>query len=516
MSTSSASANALPSTPALSGGLLWTAGILLAAANFVAVLDMTIANVSVPNISGSLSASTSQGTWVITSYSVAEAITVPLTGWIAARYGAVRVFVAAMIGFGICSALCGLAGSLETLVLFRVFQGLCGGPMLPLSQTLLLRIFPKHQQPQAMALWAVTTLVAPVLGPILGGQLCDNFGWPSIFWVNVPIALICAPVIFGVLRIVETPTVKNRVDGIGLALLILAVGSLQIMLDLGKEYDWFESPVILWLGIVAIIGIAAFLIWELTEDQPIVDLKVFRHRGFTMPMVAISLGFGAYFAGNVITPLWLQSNMGYTATWAGYATGVMGLTAIIAAPVAAILGAKIDPRIIVFVGLIWLAITIFWRGGSTADMAFWQIALLIFITGAGLPLFFLPVTSMALASVEPEEMAGAAGLMSFIRTLSGAFATSIVNTVWEDSATANQSELSGLLNGAQGTINGMVQGGMTHDQAVASLTQIVQGQATMIATDQIFVTSAFLFLIAAAVIWLAPKPTRTVAPGQAH
>jgi MFS transporter, DHA2 family, multidrug resistance protein len=313
---------------ALTGATLWLTGILLAAANFLAVLDMTIANVSVPNIAGNLGASNSQGTWVITSYSVAEAITVPLTGWLAGRFGAVRVFVTAMVGFGICSALCGLASSLSGLVLFRVMQGFAGGPLLPLSQTLLLRIFPKKQQPAAMGLWAMTTLIAPILGPILGGQLCDNLGWPSIFWINVPIALIVAPIIFGLLKRVETPTEKKPVDTIGLALLVIAVGSLQIMLDLGKDYDWFESPIIRSLGIAALVGFTAFLIWEITETNPIVNLRVFRHRGFATSMVTMSLVFGAFYACNVLTPLWLQSNMGYTATWAGYVSGMMGILAL--------------------------------------------------------------------------------------------------------------------------------------------------------------------------------------------
>ncbi len=507
---------ALPSNPALAGGMLWTAGILLAAANFLAVLDMTIANVSVPNIAGNLGASTSQGTWVITSYSVAEAIMVPLTGWISNRFGTVRVFVVSMFGFGLFSALCGLAQNLEMLVFFRVMQGFAGGPLLPLSQTLLFRIFPKPQQPIALALWSMTTLVAPVLGPILGGQLCDNLGWPSIFWVNVPIALICAPVIWHMLKGSETATSKVRVDGIGLALLVLAVGSLQIMLDLGKDNDWFESSLICGLAVMAVIGFAAFLIWELTESEPIVALKVFRHRGFATSMITMSLGFGAYFASNVVTPLWLQSNMGYTATWAGYATGAMGVTALFAAPVAALLSQKVDPRKLIFIGITWLAFTIFLRGAATSDVAFWQVALVIFISGAGLPLFFLPVTGMALSSVDPEETASAAGLMSFIRTLSGAIATSITNTMWENSSIAYQSELSGSLNGAEHTIDQLMASGMTHDQAVESITNLVQGQSVMLATDQLFLICSACFVFGACAIWLAPKPSRTASPAMGH
>jgi len=505
-----------PGAPALSGTILWTAAGLLAIANFLAVLDMTIANVSVPNISGNLGVASSQGLWVITSYAVAEAITVPLTGWLAGRFGALRVFVTAMFAFGVNSALCGLAPSFEALVFFRVLQGFSGGPLMPLSQTLLLHIFPKKQQPAALALWSVTTLVAPVLGPILGGTLCDDYGWPSIFFVNVPIALTCAPLIWWLLRSKETPTVKTRVDGIGLVLLVVWVGALQVMLDIGKDRDWFESPTIVVLAIVALIGFAAFLIWELTDAKPIVPLKVFRHRGFTLSMVTMSLAFGAFFGNNVITPLWLQTNMGYTATWAGYVSGTIGILAIVSAPLAAKLSTKIDPRWLICTGILWLGLTVFLRSQSNSDMDYWQIATWVFLAGAGLPMFFLPVTQMALASVDPEETAGAAGLLNFIRTLSSAFATSIVNTAWENGATFNQSEIVGVMNGTEDTISGLMQGGMQQGQAQEVINNIVHGQSVMLATNQVFVACAVLFVVAATAIWLAPKPSRVADTSMAH
>src|ERR1700759_1451612 len=228
----------------LSGGALWAITVMLA---------MTIANVSMPDISGALGISSSQGTWVITSYSVAEAIIVPLTGWLAGRFGTVRVFTTAMMLFGVFSALCGFSGSLGMLVFGRIMQGLSGGCLMPLSQTLLLRVFPKGRAPAAMALWAMTTLVAPVLGPILGGSICDNLAWPFIFFINVPIALGCAPVIRRLLRRFETEKIKAPIDIVGLILLILFVGALQIMLDIGKDHDWFESTEICVLAAIAAI-----------------------------------------------------------------------------------------------------------------------------------------------------------------------------------------------------------------------------------------------------------------------
>ena len=210
----------------LTGGMLWMVAIMLAMANFIAVLDMTIANVSMASIAGSLGISSSQGTWVITSYSVAEAIIVPLTGWLAGRFGTVRVFTTAMAMFGVFSALCGFSGSLEMLVFGRICQGLTGGCLMPLSQTLLSKIFPKERAPAAMALWAMTTLVAPVLGPILGGWICDNLAWSFIFFINVPIALGCAPLIARLLKRFESAKVRAPIDTVGLILLVVFVGAL--------------------------------------------------------------------------------------------------------------------------------------------------------------------------------------------------------------------------------------------------------------------------------------------------
>lgn len=499
----------------LKGGMLWLVAIVLAAANFIAVLDMTIANVSVANISGSLGISSSQGTWVITSYAVAEAIVVPLTGWLAGRFGAVRVFTTSMALFGAFSALCGIAGSLSMLVFGRVMQGLAGGSLMPLSQTLLLRIFPKEKASAAMALWAMTTLVAPVLGPILGGWLCDRYSWPFIFFINVPLALVCSPIAWRMLKRYEESLQRLPIDKVGLALLVVFVGALQLMLDLGKEHDWFESREICTLAVVAIVGFAAFLIWEFTERHPIVDLRVFRHRGFTASVVTISIGYGAMFGANVLTPMWLQSYMGYTATWAGLTTAWSGVLAVVAAPIVGKLMAKLDPRKLIFCGLMWLAFVLLWRSIATTDMTYWHIALPLLLMGIGLPFFFVPLTALALGSVEPHETAGAAGLQNFLRTLSGAVATSIVSTSWEDQTSVMHAELVGSVDRTGETMNTLVASGMSTDAVRSTLDNLVQSQSVMLATNQIMSVVAIAFVIAAAVIWLAPRPTRQVDMTQA-
>ncbi|HTK34478.1 MAG TPA: DHA2 family efflux MFS transporter permease subunit [Caulobacteraceae bacterium] len=490
----------------LTGWPLALGGLVLALANFLVVLDTTIANVAVPHIAGGLAVSPAQGTYVITSYAVAEAVSVPLTGWLAGRFGMVRTFIFAMIGFGVFSALCGLAPSLGLLCMFRVFQGLFGGPMMPLSQTLMLKIFPPKQQPMALGLWSMTTLVAPIAGPVLGGVLCDNVGWPSIFYINVPIAMGFSFLGWRVLRSQESGVIKSKIDSVGLALLVVWVGALQLMVDEGKDLDWFNSSTIVILGLTALIGFVAFLIWELTAENPIVPLKVFRHRGYAVSIVTLCIAIAGMYGGLVLTPLWLQNYMGYTATWSGYATAMMGVLAVFAAPLAAQLAAKVDPRKLVFMGVMWMGAMFFVRGQSTTGMDFGQVALPILFMGVGMPFFFVPLMGMALSSVDPEETAGAAGLMNFARTLSGAVAISITTTAWENGATSSRAELVTQLNPSA----------LPSEFGIGTLDGLVQNQAVMLSTNSTFLSVASLFAIAALAVWMAPRPKRVADMSAAH
>jgi len=513
-------ASAAPS-PESPTGLPWNivllAGLVLALSNFMVVLDLTIANVSVAHIAGGLGISPSEGTWVITSYAVAEAISVPLTGWLARRFGEVRVFVAGMIGFGLFSFLCGVAPSLGALVLFRIGQGFAGGPIMPISQTLLLRLFPKEKHGQATGIWAMTTIVAPIFGPILGGTISDNWGWNWIFFINVPIAVLCSVAAVALLRKVESKTERMPIDFTGLALLIAAVGALQIMLDLGRERDWFGSPFIVALAVISGVAFVFLLAWELFDRHPIVDLKVFRHRGFTFSVLALMFTYGAFFASLVIIPQWLQTSLGYTATWAGWATATNGMSALLMAPIAAYLSQKVDPRILVSGGILWLAVTsltrVFWW---TSGSDFWTLALPQLIQGAGMPFFFIPVTTLALGAVDDDEMASAAGLMNFLRTMSGAVATAIGVTMWENGSQTSRDSLTATLNNAQGSMQALQSRGLGVEQSRMFISQLVDSQATALSTINLFALFAAILAGAAAIIWLAPKPKHAVEPGAAH
>src|SRR5580700_1592208 len=257
--------------PALAGSTKALTAVALALGTFMQVLDTSIANVSIPTISGDLGVSSDQGTWVITSFAVANGVSVPLTGWLMQRFGVVRTFVASVVLFTVASLLCGLAWSLPSLIVFRVLQGAVSGPMIPGSQALLINVFGPAKRNTALTVWSLTTLVAPIAGPLLGGYISDNYVWPWIFLINVPVGIVCAVICWNNLKSQETPTRKIPIDRVGLVLLFLWVGALQIMLDKGKDLDWFHSPVIVVLTIVTVIAFAAWLIWELTEEHPIVD-----------------------------------------------------------------------------------------------------------------------------------------------------------------------------------------------------------------------------------------------------
>jgi DHA2 family multidrug resistance protein len=508
---------AAPEAPVMPWGMVLLAGLVLALSNFMVVLDITIANVSVPHIAGGLGISPTEGTWVITSYAVAEAICVPLTGWLAKRFGEVKVFVAGMIGFGIFSFLCGMAPSLGALIVFRIGQGLAGGPIMPISQTLLLRLFPKDKHAMAMGIWSMTTITAPIFGPILGGTISDNWGWNWIFFINVPIAIACSVAAVALLRKAESKTERMRVDVVGLGLLVTAVGALQIMLDLGRERDWFGSSFIVTLAVIAAVGFAFLIVWEWFEREPIVDLKVFRHSGFTFSVLALVFTYGAFFATLVIIPQWLQSSLGYTATWAGYAMAWNGVAAVFMAPVAAILSQKMDPRILVSGGILWLAATslirvVWWTSGAD----FWTLALPQLIQGAGMPFFFVPLTTLALGAVRENEVASAAGLMNFLRTMSGAIATAIGVTMWENGAQTTRDTLTGVLNGTGPTMHTLQSRGFSVEQSRQFVSQLVDSQAIAITTINLFELFAAIFVGAAVIIWLAPKPKHAVALGEAH
>ncbi len=487
-------------------------GLALGLANFMVVLDLTIANVSVPHIAGNLGISPSQGTWVITSYAVAEAICVPLTGWLANRFGAVRVFVLSALGFGLFSVLCGMSVTLSMLVACRIGQGLCGGPLMPLTQTLLMRVYPPEKRTQAMGIWAMTSLMGPAMGPVLGGFISDNMSWHWIFFINVPVVVFCAVAAHTLLRPVETPTAKVPIDKIGLGLMIVWIGCLQIMLDIGREHDWFTDPLVLGLGITAVIFLALFIIWELTEEHPIVDIRIFRYRGFTVGVITLALGFGTYFAGIVVIPQWMQISLGYTATQSGIVVAMTASMGLFVARLAPMLMAKIDPRIILSAGLFWIGCCTLLRINWTSSTDLFTLMAPQLLMGLGMPFFFITVNAMALGAVPPKELASAAGLSNFTRTIALAVATSLAMTFWNDQARLAGSELSGKIN-INETSATLTERGFSAEQIRGLIAQLVDKEALTLATDKMFLVAGLLTLAVSAWVWMSPKPKGPVQAG---
>jgi DHA2 family multidrug resistance protein len=499
----------------LQGVELFLGTLCLSLATFMNVLDSSIANVSIPGISGDLGVSPSQGTWVITSFGVANAISVPLTGWLTQRFGAVRLFILSILLFVLSSWLCGFAPSLEWLVVFRVFQGLVAGPMIPLSQTLLLSSYPKTKAGMALALWGMTTLVAPVVGPLLGGWITDNVSWPWIFYINVPVGFIAAALTWMIYHKRETSTRRLPIDGVGLGLLVLWVGSLQLMLDKGKELDWFASNTIVILGVMALICFVLFVIWELTEDHPVVNIKLFFGRNFSFGCLSLSIAYGLFFGNLVIMPLWLQQWMGYTATTAGMALAPVGFFAILLTP---LIGKKVtvwDPRLMATGAFIIFAVVLWLRSQFTTSTNFEVILVPTLLQGAALAFLFIPLTTVTLAGLTPEKIPSAAGLSNFVRIVAGAMGTSIATTLWEQRATLHHAHLSEPLIQGQGafgaSVDALNQMGLSTEQALLQINRIIDQQAFTKAADDIFYASAWIFIALIALIWLADRPAKPTA-----
>nr|WP_167085195.1 DHA2 family efflux MFS transporter permease subunit [Rhizomicrobium palustre] len=480
--------------------------LVLSMGNFLAVLDTTIANVLVPDIAGSLAVSSSNGTWVTTAYAVAEAIMVPLTGWLAGRFGPVKVFVAGIFGFGIFSLLCGLATSLGMLIAFRVALGICGGPLIPISQTLLLKIVPEKNRVAALAAWSMGTVLAPVAGPVLGGLISDHWGWQWAFHFKLPLAFLIGFVAWRVLSQHEQATEKAKVDYVGLGFLVLWVGALQIMLGNGQDQDWFNSSMIVELLIVTVIGFLAFVIWETTDKRPVVALNVFSNRIFSVTMMVTALAFGAMFGTIVLVPLWLQTAMGYTATWAGYNAALSGVTMVGFAPIATNLMTKIGPRAVACIGLLITAVSSTMRVSYNDQITFWQLMWPQLVFGAGMIMTMIPLMDMSTIALKEKDIASGAGQFNFIRTLSGAIATAAVVALWNNLIPSSHANLSAVLHNPQGFMDMAENAGMGTETARGVLNQIVNGQSVMQATNNTFLMLAGLNLLAAAAVWLAPKP----------
>ena len=495
----------------LQGGALAMLTLVLSLATFMLVLDSTIANVAIPIIAGDLGASSSQGTWVITSFGVANAISIPITGWLAKRFGEVRLFLIATLLFVLASWLCGIANSLEMLIVFRVLQGAVAGPIIPLSQSLLLNNYPPEKRGMALAFWSMTIVVAPICGPILGGWISDNIHWGWIFFINVPIGLAVVLISWKILEGRESRISHQPINTIGLILLALGVGALQLMLDQGRELDWFNSTEIVVLTIIAAVGLIALIIWELTDDNPVVDVSLFKSRNFTVGCVSTSLAFLVYSGTVVLIPLLLQQVYNYTATWAGLAAAPVGLLPILLAPIIGKFGNKIDMRILITVSFMVYALTFYWRAVTfEPEMTFMDVALPQFVQGLAVACFFMPLTTITLSGLPPEKMASASSLFNFLRTLAGSIGTSLTTFIWYNREAVHHTQLTEVINPynpiSQQFFQTMGSFGLSEEQTASYIARQITAQGFIIGANEIFLVSAITFISLVVLIWFAKPP----------
>ncbi|MBM3115746.1 DHA2 family efflux MFS transporter permease subunit [Jeongeupia naejangsanensis] len=506
--------------PPLHGAALALMTAAVALGTFMEVLDTTIVNVSVPHIAGDLAASTTQGTWTISSYGLAAAIAVPLTGWAAKRVGQVKLFVISVLLFTLASVLCGFAHTLPELVAFRFMQGLVSGPMVPLSQTLLLANYPNAKKGLALALWSMTVVVAPICGPLLGGWITDNYSWPWIFYINVPVGLFAAAVSWRLLKHRETATAKEPIDVVGMVLLVVGVGALQVMLDTGNEHDWFNSGFIITLAMLAAVALTFLVAWELTDDHPIVDLSLFKSRNFLWGVVSLSLGMFCFFGSTVIFPLWLQTVKGYTATWAGVATAPVGVLAFFMSPLIGRNIHRINLRMLTSFAFMMFGITMFWYASFTLDTDLQHLMVARLVQGIGIACFFIPLNQIILSGIGPERMAAASGLSNFFRTLSGSFATAIVTYIWTKREIFHHARLTENINSAsQATtsyLGQLDQLGIRGTAAYAQIDQTITQQAFQTATSEVFWMMGVIFIAMIAVVWLTRPPFGTSGGAGGH
>lgn len=501
-----------PDFPPLNGIKLFLGTLAVALATFMMVLDSSIANVAIPTIAGNLGVSIDEGTWVITLFAAANAISIPLTGWLTQRFGQVKLFITAIILFVLASFFCGFASSLPVLLAARVLQGLVAGPLIPLSQALLLGSYPKEKSAMAMALWGMTATVGPIAGPALGGWITSSYSWSWIFYINIPIGFFSALVTWIIYRDRETKTQSLPIDKIGLLLLVLWVGALQIMLDKGKDLDWFNSSTIIMLALIAFISFCYFLLWELTVKHPVIDLRLFSRRNFAGGTIAISIGYGVFFGNLVLLPQWLQNDLGYPSLNAGLVTAPLGVFAVICSPIIGKLLPRVDARIIASIAFMLFGLVFYMRSLYTTEVDTWTLILPTLIQGIPMAMFFIPLSMIILSGLSPDKIPAASGLSNFIRIFCGAIGTSIATTLWNNRSVQHHSQLM-----EQATpynpdfTEWMLQWrpSLDVDQTYAFFNTIVTQQSDMLGLDDIFRVSSMIFIGLIPLIWIT-KPAKKI------
>ncbi|HEX3106189.1 MAG TPA: DHA2 family efflux MFS transporter permease subunit [Terriglobales bacterium] len=507
----------------------WLIAVAVMSSTFMEVLDTTVVNVSLPHIAGNLSATVDEATWTLTSYLVANAIILPMTGWLAGRFGRKRLLLLAVTGFTAASFFCGLAPSLPILIVFRIIQGACGGGLQPLSQAILLESFPPEKRGQAMAFWALGIVVAPMLGPVLGGWLTDNYSWRWVFYINVPIGVLA--ILLTQAFVWDPPYLRRERTGIdywGIGLLTVGMGSLQIMLDKGQEEDWFGSHFIAVLAVLAVMGLGGLIIRELKATHPVIDLSVFKYRSYAVGTFLMTIVGFVLYGSTVLLPLLMQELLGYTATHAGVTNLPRGMASFLFMPVVGILVGRVDSRKLLAAGLIATAWAMFALSFFSLDVGFWNFWWPLMLQGAGLGLIFVPLTTVTNDPVPRERMGNATSIFNLMRNVGASIGISSVETLQFRHLQAHINYLGQHVSSAslqtQRTLGGLrelfVSKGADQvtatQQAHAALWGMLQRQAAILSYNDVFRFLGWMFLLLLPLLLLMEKPRGGKGPPMAH
>jgi len=503
----------------------WLIAVSVMFATFMEVLDTTVVNVSLPHIAGSLSATIDEATWVLTSYLVANAIILPMTGWLASVFGRKRLLMASVVGFTASSFLCGLAPNLGSLIVFRILQGATGGALQPLSQAVLLEAFPPHERGKAMGFWGQGIVVAPILGPVLGGWLTDNYSWRWVFYINIPVGI--ASIVMTKLFIFDPPYIreqKRKIDYWGLGMLTVGIGALQYVLDKGQEDDWFASRTITTLTLIAVVTLTVFIVHELTVEDPVVDLRVFKARSFAVGVFLMTIVGFVMYGSMVLLPVMLQTLLGYPSVQAGIAMAPRGAGAFFMMQITGQLTGRVDPRKLLTTGLVVGGVTLLWLSNLNLQAGYWDVFWPQLIQGFGMSLLFVPLTTIAMDPVPRERMGNATSLFNLMRNLGGSIGIAITGTMLARQQQASTAMLGAnvtpydpasqsMLAGLRGAfVAAGADAATATSRAHATLFGVVQRHAAMVAFVGIFQLMGIAFVVLVPLVLLMKRPRARAGP----
>lgn len=496
----------------LTGISLFLAAVAVALATFLIVLDYSIANVSIPYISGDLAVAVDQGTYVITSFSVGNAIVLPLCGWLTKRVGIIRLMVFSVLGFTFLSWVCGISTNITMLVVARFFQGAVAGPMIPVSQTLIVLIFPPEKKQAALSFWSTVVVVAPIVGPVLGGWLSYDYSWPWIFFINIPVGIFCALTIQVILKRYETAPQRLPVDWVGITLLAVSVTCFQFLLDKGEQYDWLDSPIIRTCAVISFICFTFLIPWELFHETPILDLRLLKIKSFSLSILFIAVAYSIYFGAVVLIPLWLQTFMGYTSTWAGISVASLGIMPVLFSTFLGKLVAKIGTLIPLGISFVLFAISSFDTAFLDTDVDIWHIAFSRFLLGFGLLFLIVPLFTLQLQDIPQEKTASAAGIFHFVRAMMGGVGTSVFTTLWiRRSAFHHSNVVAELVNRKPFApfFEKLDLLNITGDKKWTFINDMVNGQAAVLGINDCFYLMGWCFLALLPFLLIGRKKSKT-------